>query len=108
PPFPYTTLFRSEHDVAELDDGEGGIELLYFAFDARLRFELHDDARIGAAQDVRMQLRLTRAIAADSVEVHALRDHLGREHDCIAVVGSRRRDDVLTAPCLRRRCTPHA
>ncbi len=43
-------------------------ELLDLAFDARLR-RIFDDEDRGAPQDLRLQLRLARAIAADGVDV---------------------------------------
>ena len=80
--------------VGDLDDARRGVELLNLALDAGLGLELDHDARIGPSQNIRMQLRLARAIAADGVQVHAGFDHLRRQDQRIALVGSRRGHDI--------------
>ena len=81
----------------ELGHGEVGWHLLDLALDARLRLELHHHARVGAAQDVGVQLGLARAVAAHGVEVHAGLDHLRQQDGGVALVGRGRGHDVAAA-----------
>ena len=54
--------------------------------------------RVGAAQDVGVQLGLAGAVAAHGVEVHAGFDHLRQQDGGIALVGRGRGHDVAAAP----------
>ena len=89
-------LPAAEH-VGELSDGRRGIELLDLALDPRLRFEFDHDARIRTPQDVGVQFGLAGAITAHRVQVHAGFNHVGRQDECVALIGGDRGDDIGAA-----------
>ncbi len=69
-----------------------GRKLLDLALDPRLRRIFDIDRR--PPEDIRVQLRLAGAIAADGVDVDAGADHVVGEDRCVGLVGGHRGDDL--------------
>jgi hypothetical protein len=76
---------------------------LNLALDPRLRLELDDDARVGTPQYVHVQFCFAWAVTADRIQMHAGLDHLGSQHDRIALICSHGRDNACAVDGVRDR-----
>ena len=73
-------------------------KLLDFALDPCLFGVFHED--FGSQQDIAVQFRLARAVAADGVDVHAAADHVVGQDRRVLLVGGAGRDDLRALHCL--------